>query len=32
MFLQGGLLVQGSVAHVLIDGVDGHLGNVLSGL
>lgn len=32
MFLQGGFLVKGGVAHVLVDGVDGHLGNVLGGL
>lgn len=29
MLLQGGLLVQSGVAHVLVDGVDGHLGDVL---
>lgn len=32
MFLQGGFLVEGSVAHMLVYGVDGHFGNVLSSL
>lgn len=29
VFLQGGFLVQGGVAHVLVDGVNRHLGDVL---
>lgn len=32
VLLQGGLLAEGGVAHVLIDGVDGHLGDVLGRL
>lgn len=32
MFFQGGLLIQSGVAHVFINGVYCHLGNVLSSL
>lgn len=32
LVFQGVLLVQGGVAHVLVDGVDGHLSDVLRGL